>query len=628
VALDAAGDIIVGEADNCLVREFTPDGKSFIVAGNGSMGYSGDGGLATGAQTVVSGVLVAASGDIFVADGYSSVVRGLVPLNPSCQYAVDRTAVAFAASGGAVSIRVQTGPECAWGIWGLPGWIAGQTIGRGPATVSLNAAANSGAFRTATIAVAGTAVTIAQADGFCSLGGLYPGALTAPAAGGAESISVSACPDTAWSAVNTPDWVTISGPSSGVGPGVVSLAVSPNMGSARSATLTIGNLPFAVHQLAASPDGLHFVPVAPCRVADTRYGAAPSLGTQETRSFAISGNCGIPATAQAYSLNVTVVPHGALSYLTIWPTGQPQPGVSTLNSWNGIVVANAAIVPAGTNGAVSVYVTDPTDVILDINGYFDTSTGSTSYSFYPATPCRVVDTRWATGEFGGPEMGGATIRDFPIPLSTCPIPATAAGYSLNFTVVPSGDLSYLTTWPTGQPQPNVSTLNSWTGKVVANAAIVPAGTNESVSVYVTDPTQVIMDINGYFGAPGSAGALTFYPVTPCRVADTRWAAGAFGGPEMEGPATRSFAIPASACNIPATAAAYSLNVTVVPDGYLSYLTTWPAGAQQPVVSTLNSWDGSVVANAAIVPAGTDGAIEVYVTNPTHVILDIDGYFAP
>jgi hypothetical protein len=43
---------------------------------------------------------------------------------------------------------------------------------------------------------------------------------------------------------------------------------------------------------------------------------------------------------------------------------------------------------------------------------------------------------------------------------------------------------------------------------------------------------------------------------------------------------------------------------------------------------LNSWDGTVVANAAIVPAGTGGAIDVYVTGATHVILDINGYFAP
>jgi hypothetical protein len=112
------------------------------------------------------------------------------------------------------------------------------------------------------------------------------------------------------------------------------------------------------------------------------------------------------------------------------------------------------------------------------------------------------------------------------------------------------------------------------------------------------------------------------------VVDTRNAAGPFGGPGLAGGATRSFAIPASACSVPATAAAYSLNVTVVPDGVLYYLSTWPTGSPQPLVSTLNSFDGAILANAAIVPAGTSGAISVYVTNPTNVILDINGYFAP
>ncbi len=383
----------------------------------------------------------------------------------------------------------------------------------------------------------------------------------------------------------------------------------------------------------AAAAGLRFVPAAPCRVVDTRGApgpfGGPTMTTGDSRSFAVPQSpCGIPSTAQAYSMNVTVVPKGPLSYLTLWPTGQDRPLVSTLNSFGGSVVANAAIVPAGPGGAVSVFVTNPTDVILDINGYFDMSSGANSYSFYPATPCRIADTRGATGQFGGPSMSTGQTRDFPIPLGPCGFPAAARGYSLNVTVVPAGYLGYLTTWPTGQVQPNASTLNSWAGKIVANAALVPGGSNESISVYVSNPTNVILDGNGYFAAPGSAGALTFYPVTPCRVADTRNAVGPFGGPKMEAGPARTFAIPAGSCSVPSTAAAYSLNVTVVPDGPLAYLTTWPAGSAQPGVSTLNSFDGSVVANAAVVPAGTSGAISVYVTNPTHLILDINGYFVP
>ncbi|MGI9071076.1 MAG: tail fiber domain-containing protein [Bryobacteraceae bacterium] len=130
---------------------------------------------------------------------------------------------------------------------------------------------------------------------------------------------------------------------------------------------------------------LNFVPIPPCRLADTRnplgsFGG-PSLQAATPRSFPVlSGSCGIPANASAYSFNVTVVPSGFLGYLTVWPAGGPQPLASTINSYLGVAVANAAIVSAGTNGAVSVYATNLTDVILDINGYFIAQSNSTTQS--------------------------------------------------------------------------------------------------------------------------------------------------------------------------------------------------------------------------------------------------------
>ena len=121
---------------------------------------------------------------------------------------------------------------------------------------------------------------------------------------------------------------------------------------------------------------------------------------------------------------------------------------------------------------------------------------------------------------------------------------------------------------------------------------------------------------------------TFVSVTPCRVVDTRNAAGTFGGPSIAGGTSRAFPIPASACGIPASASAYALNVTAVPHGPLIFLTVWPDGQTRPNVSTLNSPSGDVIANAAIIPAGTSGAVDVFVSNPSDVIVDIDGYFAP
>ena len=123
---------------------------------------------------------------------------------------------------------------------------------------------------------------------------------------------------------------------------------------------------------------------------------------------------------------------------------------------------------------------------------------------------------------------------------------------------------------------------------------------------------------------------SFTPVTPCRVADTRNPTGPFGGPMLTGGTARVFAIPSSPCMGNVTgASAYALNVTVVPQGPLGYLTVWPTGpAPMPVVSTLNSLSGAIVANAATVQAGINGAISVFSPTPTHLILDINGYYVP
>ncbi len=125
------------------------------------------------------------------------------------------------------------------------------------------------------------------------------------------------------------------------------------------------------------------------------------------------GGCNIPGTAIAFSLNVTAIPSGPLDYLTIWPTGENRPGVSILNSPDGRTKANAAVVAGGTNGAVSVYATDTTNLALDINGYFVTTgsrPGDQSLQFYTLTPCRVVDTRTPDGPLAGPFLAAQAER--------------------------------------------------------------------------------------------------------------------------------------------------------------------------------------------------------------------------
>ena len=220
------------------------------------------------------------------------------------------------------------------------------------------------------------------------------------------------------------------------------------------------------------------------------------------------------------------------------------------------------------------------------------------------------------GPFGGAALGAGTSRELDIPQSACQVPTSAVAYSLNVTMVPPAALGYLTLWPSGQAQPLVSTLNS-DGRIKANAAITPAGTDGGVTVYVSDESHVILDIDGYFVPKGTASALAFYPVTPCRMVDTRNGTGPLAGPFLAAGTSRDFPLESSNCGLPANAQVYSLNVTAVPKSTLGYLTMWASGEPQPLVSTLNATTGAVTANAALVlQPPTETFLSTYLTLPT------------
>lgn len=393
----------------------------------------------------------------------------------------------------------------------------------------------------------------------------------------------------------------------------------------RFAFLSLMALLFLVMPTLAQSQTMQFVPLAPCRVLDTRQTQGPIQGgTSRTFNLSQLGQtAGCPQSLSpgtAFSLNVTVVPHGYLGYLTIWPTGQSRPTISLMNSFDGRTKANAAIVLGGGTGHTSadIYVTNTADVILDVNGYFEPA-NSGAYAYYPlSTPCRLADTR----QQGQPLPGGQE-HDFPVFNVGCPVPNTAQAYSLNFTAIPSPlghSLSYLTVWPTGSPRPTVSTLNSPTGTIVANAALLPAnGTNGEIAVYPSDATDLVIDIDGYFAPATPSDGLGFNSIPPCRAIDTRQTIGSFNGQQ-------TFNIESSPCAPPGAAAGYVMNATVLPQGPYGYLTLWPSGTR-PLASTLNAIDGAVTSNMAIVGAA-DGSINAYNSGFANLLLDMSGYMAP
>ncbi|HEV8232579.1 MAG TPA: S8 family serine peptidase [Thermoanaerobaculia bacterium] len=130
--------------------------------------------------------------------------------------------------------------------------------------------------------------------------------------------------------------------------------------------------------VAVTVAGTSFYTVAPCRIADTRDAAGPrggpSLLTGTSRNFPLAGVCGIPPTAAAVAVNITVVSPASDGHLTVYPAAGTIPLASVINFRSGIVRANNAIVSLGASGQLAfscVMISGSTDLVLDVTGYFE-----------------------------------------------------------------------------------------------------------------------------------------------------------------------------------------------------------------------------------------------------------------
>jgi hypothetical protein len=168
----------------------------------------------------------------------------------------------------------------------------------------------------------------------------------------------------------------------------------------------------AISTMADVTNPLPFIAVSPCRIVDTRgaNGAfgGPILAAGATRNFALpNGPCtGIPLSAGAYSLNITVTQAAGSGFILIYPQGGTQPLVSTLNYTAGQTIANAAVVPAGTpNGGVSVVAgAAGTHLIIDINGYYADNPGTLAdyFRFTNNSPNYAIFAQNSSGTCQGP----------------------------------------------------------------------------------------------------------------------------------------------------------------------------------------------------------------------------------
>ena len=212
------------------------------------------------------------------------------------------------------------------------------------------------------------------------------------------------------------------------------------------------------------------------------------------------------------------------------------------------------------------------------------------------------------------------------------VPADVSSVAIQLTAAEGAGVGYVAAMATATPPGFSSNLNvDEPGEAVANFAIVPVGTDGSITVFTQAPTHVIVDLVGWF-APSlqaTASAGRYESVGPNRILDTR-PESAIAWSAAKPPATGIIHLKVTGSHgIPAQGVvAVAANITVTETSGVGYVQAAPASSLVVgASSTANvSRAGQTVAAATIVPVDTNGEIAIYTQMSTHVIVDVSGWF--
>ncbi len=171
-------------------------------------------------------------------------------VTPQCSITIAPTSARMPAAGGNTTIAITAAAGCSWSAESSEPWLTvAPRTGEGSASVQVVVAANSGAQRQGTVVIGGQSFTVTQ-DGAVTacVFAISPTSGSIGTFGGSGTVAVTAQANCSWSvAVGTATWLQIS-PVSGTGSGTVTYSAGPNLGPARSASITIAGQPFSVAQ--------------------------------------------------------------------------------------------------------------------------------------------------------------------------------------------------------------------------------------------------------------------------------------------------------------------------------------------------------------------------------------------
>ncbi len=343
-----------------------------------------------------------------------------------------------------------------------------------------------------------------------------------------------------------------------------------------------------------------------------RPGGSSRLIGGRVVAFPIAGQAGVPAAATSVVATFTVVDPRLSGFLTVFPCGRAMPVASSLNYLAGEVVPNTITASLGTGGAVCVYPQHDLDLVVDVAA----SIGPGGHGFAGVAPTRLLDTRSGLGGRRLPAGGQIAVAVS----GRGGVPAGAVAAAVNVTATEASRAGYVTAWPCDQPRPLASVVNIVPGVTRADNAVVRLSARGEVCLYSQSPTELIVDVSGYYGA-GAGGA--HQAVVPMRRLDTRNGQGGHGRPG----GGQILTLPiAGRDGIPTAARAVRVNLVAVAPSAPTFVTAYPCGRYPPTVSNLNLEPaGAFRANGATVPLDANGQLCLFTLASTDLVLDIEGW---
>jgi 2',3'-cyclic-nucleotide 2'-phosphodiesterase (5'-nucleotidase family) len=345
------------------------------------------------------------------------------------------------------------------------------------------------------------------------------------------------------------------------------------------------------------------------RLVDTRIGLglpkAPLQPGKEVR-LDVRGKFGIAADAKSVVLNLTAVGATADGWVRAYPCGTPPTGeTSNLNPSADHIVANVAVVPLDSTGAVCFMSYQATDLVVDLQRWDPANS-----DFQPVRLTRIADSRIGAGI--ATHLTPFTVVQLQVG-GVNGVAADASAAVLNLTAV-AGVPGWVTAFPCGNPVPTASNVNAWPDHAIANTAFTAIGTGGKVCLVSNITTDLVIDLQGWFPA-GS----TYHSFSPVRALDTR---------DADAPVTPGNVrvVPiAGLYGVPANASLVSVNVTAVNATGPAWVKVFPCGRSIPDASNNNTSPDRIVAASALVPIGGFGSICVAANWTTDIVVDVEGW---